>query len=188
MKKLCMLLFMILPATAWAADWSLDGANSDINVVSVKKGTVAEVHHFTRLSGSVSDRKATVKVALASVESGIGIRNERMKSMLFDVASFATATISADISHVDTGSLKTGEAVTAIVPFTLDLHGFKKELKANVTIVSLQDGLLVTSRSPVIVKAADFGLTDGIEALRAIAKLPSISQSVPVSFQLNFKH
>ncbi|PJA31516.1 MAG: YceI family protein [Zetaproteobacteria bacterium CG_4_9_14_3_um_filter_53_7] len=188
MKKLCMLLLMLLPATAWAGSWTLDAGNSDINFVSVKKDTVAEVHHFTALSGSAKDGSASVVIDLASVESGIAIRNERMKSMLFDVAQFATATITADISAVETSKLKVGEMVTATVPVSLDLHGFKQELKADVTVIALNDGLLVTSRSPVIVKAADFGLVAGIEALRDAAKLPSIAQSVPVSFHLRFTH
>ncbi|OIO73996.1 MAG: hypothetical protein AUJ57_03285 [Zetaproteobacteria bacterium CG1_02_53_45] len=188
MKKLCMLLLMLLPASAWAGGWTLDAGNSDINFVSVKKDTVAEVHHFTSLSGSANDESAAVSIDLTSVESGIAIRNERMKSMLFDVAQFATATITADISGVDTAKLKAGDAVAATVPVWLDLHGFKQKLKADVTVVALSDGLLVTSRSPVIVKAADFGLVAGIEALRDAAKLPNIAQSVPVSFHLRFTH
>ncbi len=186
MKKLCILLLMLLPATAWAGGWMLDGSSSDINFVSVKKNTVAEVHHFTSLSGSVKQSRATVSIDLTSVESGIGIRNERMKSMLFDVSQFATATITADISGLDTNSLNIGDMIAATVPLTLDLHGVKKELKTDVIVIALNDGLLVTSRSPVIVKAADFGLLAGIEALREAAKLPSIAQSVPVSFQLRF--
>lgn len=188
MKKLCMLLFMLLPATVCAGEWTLNGKSSDITAVSVKKGVVAEVHHFTGLTGTIKDNKAIIAIDLTSVESGIDIRNQRMKTMLFEVASFATATISADIAALDTSGLKAGGSMEATVPVSLDLHGFNKELKAEITVVALNDGLLVVSRSPVIVKAADFGLVAGIEALRAIAKLPSIAQSVPVSFQLYFKH
>jgi len=188
MKHILMLFMMLLPATAWAESWTLDGEHSDISFVSVKKGTVAEVHHFTSLSGSVKDGKAIISIDLSSVESGINVRNERMKSMLFEVASFATATITVDTSSVDTSKLKAGDTIPAVLPLTIDLHGLKKEKHADVTVIVLSDGLLVTSRRPVIVRAADFGLEAGVEALRKIAKLPSIAQVVPVSFQLYFEY
>jgi len=188
MKNIWILLVMLLPATAWAGNLGLDGEQSDISFVSVKKGVVAEVHHFTALSGSIKGNHASVVIDLSSVESGIKIRNERMKSMLFEVGRFATATITADISRVDMKRLKVGEMQSVVLPLTVDLHGFKKDLKAEVSVVMLQNGLLVTSRSPVIARASEFGLESGIEALRVVAKLPAIALAVPVSFQLYFKH
>jgi len=38
----------------------------------------------------------------------------------------------------------------------------------------------------VVVNASLFNLADGVEALREIAGLPSISAAVPVSFVLSF--
>jgi len=46
--------------------------------------------------------------------------------------------------------------------------------------------LLVTTNRPVIVNAWEFALGEGVEALRAIAGLDSISMGVPVSFVLAF--
>jgi hypothetical protein len=46
---------------------------------------------------------------------------------------------------------------------------------------------MVSSRKPVIVNAASVDLADGIEALREVANLPSISKAVPVSFVLTFE-
>jgi hypothetical protein len=47
--------------------------------------------------------------------------------------------------------------------------------------------LLVTSERPLLLNAADVGLADGVERLREIAGLPSISPAVPVSFVLLFE-
>jgi len=188
MKKLLILLAMFLPATVWAGGWSLDGGASDINFVSVKKGKIAEVHHFTGLNGSIEGNRASVSIDLSTVESGIGIRNKRMKSMLFEVASFASALIAADLTGINHKTLKVGETLSATVPLRLDLHGVKRELSAQILVIALADNrLLITSREPVIVKAADYGLDAGIEALRQVARLPSITQVVPVSFQLQFR-
>lgn len=187
MKKIVMLCMLCMPVCGWAADWSLDGNQSTLNFVSVKKGAVGEVHHFNGLKGSIDDGQAKISVDLSSVETGVAIRNERMQSMLFDVSHFATATITADISRLKVAALKPGETLSADLPLTLDLHGMRKDMHADVTVVALDDGsLLVSSRAPVIVKAADFGLDAGIEALREVAKLPSIATAVPVTFQLHF--
>ncbi|NWF38293.1 YceI family protein [Mariprofundus sp. NF] len=186
MKKLFMLILMLLPATAWAEGWTLDVNHSDVNFVSVKKGSVAEVHHFKGLSGTIKERSAEISIDLSTVESGISIRNERMRSMLFEVGQFASATVSVDLSTVNYEALKAGDTVAVQLPMLLNLHGMKKPVVADVQIIVLSDKLLVTSRQPVIVKAADFGLDAGIEALRQIAKLPSIAQAVPVSFHLQF--
>jgi len=178
-----------MPMSGWAADWSLDGGESSLNFVSVKKGVVGEVHHFKALQGSIEDGQTQVSVDLTSVETGVAIRNERMQSMLFDVSHFATAKVSADVSSLKLAALKPGESVSATVPLRLSLHGIEQQLPAEVTIVGLADGgLLVSSRAPIIIKAADFGLVAGIEALREAAKLPSIAAAVPVTFQLRFSH
>jgi hypothetical protein len=42
------------------------------------------------------------------------------------------------------------------------------------------------SKKPVVVNAPEFKLAEGVEALREIAGLPSISLAVPVSFVLAF--
>lgn len=187
MKKLCMLVLLLLPATAWAGNLKLDQDQSVVSFVSVKKGSVGEVHHFTHLRGEADPREAKVSIDLASVDTGIAIRNARMRTMLFDVADFPAATIRADIAALDVQRLKPGEHVNGTLTLHVDLHGIIRSLPAMVTAVRLRGGgLMVSSRMPVIVKAADFGLDKGIEALRQVANLPSIATAVPVSFELCF--
>jgi len=43
---------------------------------------------------------------------------------------------------------------------------------------------VVSSLAPVIVQANEFGLVAGVEKLKELAGLPSISLAVPVSFVL----
>ena len=45
----------------------------------------------------------------------------------------------------------------------------------------------VSSLEPLLLNADRLGLSNGVEALRAIAGLPSISKSVPVTFSLIFR-
>jgi len=46
--------------------------------------------------------------------------------------------------------------------------------------------VMVASTKPLIVDAAKFGMTEGVEKLREIAGLQSISNAVPVSFVMTF--
>jgi len=47
--------------------------------------------------------------------------------------------------------------------------------------------LLVISVKPVIINAENYNLAEGVGQLRTVAKLPSISTAVPVTFKLMFR-
>ena len=84
------------------ADWQI-GPGSQVQFVSIKNNTVGEVSHFETLSGSVTDAgDVEVRVVLDSVETNVGIRNERMKTMLFEVGLYPEAVITAQL---DAGSM-----------------------------------------------------------------------------------
>ena len=51
-----------------------------------------------------------------------------------------------------------------------------------------KDIFIVSSTEPVILNAENLGLTEGLESLRTVAGLPSISKSVPVSFFIKFRN
>jgi polyisoprenoid-binding protein YceI len=79
------------------ADWQV-GSGSQVRFVSIKNNTIGEVSHFETLAGSVTDAgEVEVRVALDSVETNIGIRNERMKKMLFEVGLYPEAVITAQL-------------------------------------------------------------------------------------------
>lgn len=178
----------LLPATA-LADWSLDNGKSALHVITIKKGKVGEVQRFRQLSGKLgADGKAMVEIDLASVDTHIGIRDKRMREMLFEVARFPNATITATVDTGPIGDMKPGERQVVPLNFSLSLHGMSRDYSVPVAVVKLADGgLAVSSRQPVVVKAGDFGLDAGVEALRKVAKLPAIAHAVPVTFDLVFE-
>ena len=79
-------------ATTARAEWVLDNDASRLSFVSTKAGSVAEVHRFTSLRGGI-DRRGNVAVAifLQSVDTLIPIRDERMRELLFETATFPAA-------------------------------------------------------------------------------------------------
>ena len=79
------------------ADWQV-GPGSQVQFVSIKNNMIGEVSHFETLAGTVTDAgEIEVRVALDSVETNIGIRNERMKTMLFEVGLYPEAVITAQL-------------------------------------------------------------------------------------------
>ena len=90
-------LFLGLIATfstlSHAADWELQSKTSQLNFISIKNNSIAEVHDFTTLSGSINKKgEAVLTISLPSVETSIGIRNERMKEHLFESKQYPVAT------------------------------------------------------------------------------------------------
>lgn len=168
------------------AEWMLDSNNSTLKFVSTKSNSVSEIHHFEGMAGTISDDgKATLVIDLASVETNIPIRNDRMQTMLFNVADFAKATVSTvvDMSELDNSDI--GGIYSIVNDVTVDLHGKQKTYPTKLTVMKMsEDKVVIVSTDPMIIQAADFGLDVGIEKLREVAGLPSIATSVPLTFVL----
>ncbi len=170
------------------AAWSLDNDASQVSFVSVKAGDAGEVHRFTEISGELlADGNASVTIQLASVDTLIPLRDERMRELLFQTNLFPIASLSTHIDMDALMAMEPGDSMDMITNVTLDLHGQQISLTAEMIVARLGDHrLMVSSRKPLIVNAASVDLVKGIEALREIANLPSISKAVSVSFVLSF--
>jgi polyisoprenoid-binding protein YceI len=173
--------------TAWA-QWELDAARSSVNFVSIKNDSIAEVHSFAVLQGTVGkDGKVQLAISLDSVETLIAIRNERMREMLFETVTFPTASVSATVAPELVATLADGGTVATDLSFTLALHGAEKSFTVPVVLsVESTGGIQVFTPAPVIVNAADFGLEAGVAALQSVAGLKAISSAVPVTVHLVF--
>jgi polyisoprenoid-binding protein YceI len=176
----------LLSVGAQAADWQVDNSQSKLNFISTKKEHVAEVHHFESLSGELSSEgQFSLAVDLASVKTGFDIRDQRMQEFLFNVADFPKANINAKLDPAAIEALAVGESKLFAVDGELSLHGQSQPLTFNVLVSKLsEDKLLAVSAQPVVLNVADYELVKGVEKLRELAGLPSISHAVPVSFYL----
>jgi|TARA_R110002074_G_scaffold152936_1_gene307482 hypothetical protein len=189
LSKLALLLLIGMFSASALADYQLDNTQSSLHFVSIKKDKIAETHSFQRLSGSISaDGAAKIIIDLASVETNIDIRNERMKSLLLETGVYPTAEVSAILDEAQLTGIAAGSSVILPTALTLNLHGHSAAIQADLRVTGLEDGaLLVTTVKPVLLSAFDFSLDAGIQKLMEVAKLPSISTAVPVTFTLVFK-
>ena len=171
------------------ADWLLVNKDSQLNFISIKVAHIAEQHSFDTLSGAVKeDGSAHLSIDLASVKTGIEIRDQRMRDLLFKVADFPRADFNTVMDLDAATALAVGERTELSVRGTLRLQDISADLETEVTAVKLADNrVMVTTNKPVLLNASPLGLADGVEQLRAIAKLPGISLAVPVTFQLLFE-
>jgi len=169
-------------------DWSLDKSRSEISFISTKNLSIGETHEFLDFEGTLnSSGELLIKIELDSVDTGIPIRDDRMKKILFETTKYQQAIISAEIDLSFSKNVSVGEIQKRSEKFTLDLHGKKSISEAPVAITLIKDGSVrVDSLRPVVIAAPIHDMTEGLEALRVIAKLVSISESIPVSFDLFF--
>jgi len=186
-----MTAFLILLATStFATEWALDSKESQLNFVSVKKTHIAEVHQFTGLKGDLDDKgNFRFEIDLNSVDTNIAIRDERMREYLFQtkIQSFSQAIVTAKLDDTVIDLIPVGASETLNVEAKLALHGETKLLNMELLVTRLADEkLLVISAKPVLLKVDDFALVAGVEKLKELAKLPSISYAVPVTFELMF--
>jgi polyisoprenoid-binding protein YceI len=187
-KHLVLTLVLLAPCSIAQADWDLDSTASKVNFVSVKNNAVGELHSFGSLVGFIgANGKTEVTIDLGSVETAIDLRNQRMREQLFEVVTFPTAKVSAQVDPAVLAVASEGGVLTADLEVTLSLHGHDKALTIPVVIVG-ESGkrLRVFSAKPVLINAADFGLEAGVQALQQVAGLQAISNAVPVTLQLLF--
>ncbi len=186
LRAIVIFLLISLPMATQAA-WQLDNDASSVSFNSIKNGQVVESHYFKSINGSIEANQASVSIDLSSVETAIGIRNERMQAMLFETGTYPVATITAILDREDVAALRSKATSTLQLPITIELHGQQANSTVPVLVTRSADRITVSSQRPVIIQASTFKLAAGIEALRKIAGLQSITLSVPVSFSLNFE-
>ena len=176
-----------LAAPAQAA-WYLDYESSRLGFVSSRDAGGTENNRFLVMHGNVDEKgQASLRIELDSVQSGVPLRDERLKEHLFDTARFPEATVTA---HLDLGpilGLASGAQLEMTLPLRLELHGASHAYRTEVLVTRLDARRFqVVTLSPLILQLADFGLAPGVERLRQLAGLKSIGLSVPVGAVLIF--
>ena len=188
LKNACVLTLGLIAAAAHA-DWALESEASNIQFITTKNNAVAEVHSFKQLSGTIDKSGvAMVEIALDSVDTLIPIRDERMREHLFQTVEFPTAIIGTKVDLATLEGLATGSEQLVETTLGVSLHGAQAKLPTKLRVTALGDGrYLVSTAQPLLLRASDFDLVAGIEKLREIAGLDSISTAVPVTVHLVWK-
>ncbi len=162
--------------------WRLNNDFSSLSFVSIKAADIGESHVFDRLSGSLSaGGEFRLEIDLSSVNTAIPIRDQRMMEHVFEGT---TADITGTVPMTEIQSLVPGQSLRTQLQGTLNLNGQKTPIGTEVLVtrVNQQGGLMVATTRPVLLNAQALGIHEGVKVLQNLAGLPSISQSVPVTF------
>ena len=155
--RLTALSVAVLFAGAAQAHWSLDNDASTLSFVTVKAEHVAEVHTFDSLSGTIGDDGGVeITIELASVNTMIPIRNERIQEMLFETNLFPDGIITGSIDLDALTDMDAGSSVARQIDFELSLHGQSVALAADVQITRTGEGVIVSTLKPLVVMADSF--------------------------------
>lgn len=197
MKKILFLTLLVLSntvaaklnfvTTTHAGQWKLDNKVSSLTFITSKNSSKTEVQTFNKLQGKIAGTKVTLSVDLSSVDTGIQIRDQRLRELFFTVAKFPTATVTLDIHKSDIYPMKPGQIKTLELDAEITLQGITQKKTVKLQVVELEKNKrLVFATQPVIINLKDFNLLKGLNTLREIAKLKSINAAIPVTFSLIF--
>ena len=186
MKYLLLVIVCLTTSAHVLAGWMVDPEGSYVGFASVKNDLIAENHSFTQITGTIEDSgEAKIVIALASVDTLIPIRDERVQAILFEVGQYPDATVTGKLNLDEFTSLGLGESKTDRIPIDVNLHGMDLSKNVLVKVTRSSDNVYeVTSLGPMVIHASQFALSDGVESLRKIAGLQSIDLMVPVTFDL----
>lgn len=180
-----LLAALALPAHA---NWYLDNESSRLSFTSTKNADIAEVHRFLVLHGKVDGKGvAEVEVELESVNTGIPLRDERIRDQVFQIGKYPSARINARLDLRPINALAPGAQLELRLPLEVQLAGQTHTYNAQLLATRLDDRRFqVVTLEPLVVHAQDFGLVPAFEALRQSAHLSALSLAVPVGAVLIF--
>ena len=174
-----------------AQNWQVDNARSSFTFVTTKAGqpgtnAITEVSSFKRVAGGVSSvGQIEMLVDLTSIDTGFEIRDDRVKSMLFNVGVTPQAKFTAKIESSTIRSIPANGFKDVDVAGQLTISGQTKPVAARLRVSQLGAGALqVATIAPIVINANDYGIGKGVEALREIMGLNLLSPAAPVSFNL----
>ena len=176
-------------ASETAPTWMVNTAASTLTFNTTKAGAagvggITETMRFTRYEGGLDAQgHIAFKIDLTSIDSGLAIRDERLQTIFWNVGTHPSVTFAAQLAP-ETLMKISKETTVVEVDGQLTMAGLTKPVKAQLQVTPVNGKVLVSTRRPILLKADDFGLTPGVEALRAIMGLNFLAATVPVNFSL----
>jgi outer membrane protein OmpA-like peptidoglycan-associated protein/polyisoprenoid-binding protein YceI len=169
-------------------DWLLDPSHSNVYMQTVKANAIFETYKFNAVEGTIAKNgDANVRIELASIETGIDLRDVRMRFLLFEVFKFPNAEISAKLDKSKLQALSTETRLSYPLKLTLGMHGIVKEIETAVWVTSISDTTVSAATiRPIIVTAETFGFTGGIAKLSESVGGTLIAPAASITFDLVF--
>lgn len=175
-------------ASPFGAGWGLAPEASSLTFTSTKNEDFTEISSFGTLNGGIdADGTARVSVVLDSVDTGIEIRDARMRALLFESFRLPLAEITAQLDPAALADLAQQSGKELRLPIDLTLNETTVTMEAVVRVAMITDQIVsVSSAEPVALALSDFGLLSGLKKLQEAAGV-AILPRTDVSFDLLFR-
>ena len=183
-----MLAASIIISNSALADWTLDAGNSNLSYGTIKNGMIGESNTFKKISGSIDDSgHINIDIDLASVDTQLELRDERMRDIVFKVAGNPSAKLTGDMSLQAHNDQEVGTSRVIEATIGLELVGEKIDHDVMLVVTRLAENkVMVAPHGVIFIDADDYELLDALEELRVLAGLDTIETVVPMSFYLTF--
>ncbi|MDE1460902.1 YceI family protein [Spartinivicinus poritis] len=175
------------------AAWQVQSEHSKVNFVTEKIFTngksVKETQLISGVSGQVNDQKqAEIKIDLATIDTKIPIRNDRIKQWVLDTTNYRYATVKADLSGIDEQKLTVGAAKQMEVDGQLTIRETTLPIKLFVKVTkNAAADYLVESYQDTSININQYGGEAGVQQMTKVMGLKSITSVVPVKWALTLK-
>jgi OOP family OmpA-OmpF porin len=169
-------------------DWVLNPTQSNVYMQTEKLENTVEKHRFTSIEGTVTKNgDASIKIDLNTLDTGIDLRNVRMRFLLFETFKFPDLVVTAKIDKTKLTELATRTRINYSLHSRVEMHGIAKEFDIPVEIARVNDTTVTVSTiKPLDVAGETFDFMRGIgklaDAMGGIRIVPSAS----ISFDLTF--
>ncbi|WP_163833641.1 YceI family protein [Spartinivicinus ruber] len=172
------------------AAWLVQSENSKVNFITEKIFTndksVKETQLISGVAGEVDNQKqAEIKIDLATIDTKIPVRNDRIKKWVLDITNYRYATVKADLSAINEQKIAVGDSKQMAVDgsltireATLPIQLFVKVTKNSATHYS------VVSYKDTSININQYGGEDGIQKMTQVMGLKSINPVVSVKWEL----
>ena len=169
-------------------DWVLDPRQSHLYMQTEKGDHIVEKHEFTSIKGNITrDGAASLTIDLGSLETGIDLRNVRMRFLLFETFKFPSAEITARLDKSKLAAVATAARASYTLQARVNLHGITKDFDIPVTIARVSDtAVSVSTIKPVEVTADTFDFMKGLAKLSDAQNGISIVPAASITFDLTF--
>ena len=187
-KSILLLVATLLISSPALADWTLDAGNSNLSYGTIKNDAIGESNTFKTVSGTIDENgHIKIDIALASVDTQLELRDERMRDIVFKVAENANAKLTGNMDMQQFATLAVGSNRVIETSIMLELVGEKVEIDATLVVIRLAENkVMVIPHNVIFIDVDDFELAPAIETLRGLAGLDTIATVVPMSFYLTF--
>lgn len=162
----------------------IDETVSTVSFSTIKKQYVIEPAVITGIAGAIDQTGTlTAEIPISSLDSGIQVRDERLRKLFFNAEMYPLITVSA---KVPANVLQSDKFIAQLaVPFSITVMDTTKDMSTKVNLVKVGDTIAVSTSQPIVINAAEFNIpNENLSQLAATVGNIPISTTVPVSFSL----